>query len=163
MAEVQTSIVVSGVVSIFVNLLSITYQRRKQKESQINQEQEYWYREVVSLGRQIRRKSMELEYGVQLDPSSLATESGTSSDRELDAIHSLIDDLEAELDNAPPEIHSKEIASKIRGLIGWYRRPEIDDDGAFTSTDLKEGLIRHSEAVMDSAYEDSDRITTIPY
>lgn len=159
MAEILTPILVSGIISVIVNIISISYQRWMQRESRVKTDKEIWYREIVFIGRQLRRRIIELEYSIELDPNNLDGE----ENQKIEAINLLMDDLETELDNAPPEIRELPVDSEIRKLLYWYRNPEPRDGGAFTTTDLKEGVLERVESVLDSVYVESDRIKSVPY
>lgn len=131
-----------GILTLAIGLLlayaKIWLDKRKEKEDEIEQ----WYSDVVTIGRKIRRETLELEYG-----RVLKWDDGTEPS-DLQEIHELVQELKDELDDAPNEVRGTTIESNIRGLIFWYQNT-MPDENQITTTDLKEELIFRAEDILD--------------
>lgn len=134
---VSETVVVSGGVSIFVNLVSISIQRYLRKSDKKRRKKKEWLNDVIAISRRLRRHGYSLDLDSDVDISTRGISSSGLSE-----VQECVDDLEEKVDNVPDELEGADAVTTARSFVSWYRGPDP------TETD---GMIDIQEKVIEAA------------
>lgn len=155
---------ISFIVSVGANTVSYFIKKRIQEREERAQRKKEWHRELISICREIRRKAIDLDYEIPLDPLEKTTSSEDDSNihDQINSISILISELDSEVANAPQNQRYSSVRKEAQNLLDYYRNPAGEGE-EFTTTDFKQKLILYSEDVMDEIHHTSDYIDNSPY
>lgn len=151
-----TAAMISGGVSIVVNLFSIGIQhylnkRRKQKE-----DRDVWYRNLISDVEEVKRTAMLLSGDIEIETSEEGGPVEIDGENNLRVLEDCIDTIERQQRDMPPELKGTKIDSEMSKLISTYKDIGLRDENVDVFY-LKNEIIQQSENVLDRIEENYER------
>lgn len=152
------TVFISVIGSILVSTYSIHRELKLQRNYQRTRELEQWYHKVISLNLRVRKLCLRLPYELTIDPDTM--QSPTTENEELERLDATMGELLALHTQAPPET-DQHLLEQLEEIGFWWGGP--NDSSEFSTTHLRNFLIKNSESLIDSIVEASERYEEPPY